>query len=75
MRMEEVVELFSTAFGHVCALKVVDKPAVNSLTHELTAAKVAAVLEKLEGLSKAVLADHGGQFKEQWKEWRCERRV
>jgi hypothetical protein len=38
MRMEEVVKLFSTAFAQVCALKVVDKLVVNSLTHELTTA-------------------------------------
>jgi hypothetical protein len=38
MRMEEGVELFSTAFEHVCALKVVDRFVVNSLTHDLTTA-------------------------------------
>jgi hypothetical protein len=31
-----------------------------------------AVLERLERLPWAVLSGHGGQFKEQWKEWRCE---
>jgi hypothetical protein len=40
MRMEEVVTLFSAPFARVCALKVVDKFAVNSLTHELTAAEI-----------------------------------
>jgi hypothetical protein len=43
MRIEEVVELFSMALGHVRALKVVDKLAVNSLTHELTTAEVTTV--------------------------------
>jgi hypothetical protein len=32
-------------------------------------------LEKQKGLPKAVLSDHDGQFKEQWKEWRRECRV
>jgi hypothetical protein len=40
MRMEEVVTLFSAPFARVCALKVVDKLAVNGLTHELTAAEI-----------------------------------
>jgi hypothetical protein len=31
---------FCAAFGRVCALKVVDKLAANSLTHELTAAEI-----------------------------------
>jgi hypothetical protein len=38
VRMEKVVKLFSAAFGHVCALKVVNRFVVNSLTHELTTA-------------------------------------
>jgi hypothetical protein len=46
VRMEEVVKLFSMAFGHFCALKVVDGFVVNCLTHELTTAEVTAVLEK-----------------------------
>jgi hypothetical protein len=46
MRMEEVVKLFSMAFGHFCALKVVDGFVVNCLTHELTTAEVTAILEK-----------------------------
>jgi hypothetical protein len=41
--MDEVVELFSTAFGHVCALKVVNRFVVDSLTHELKAAEVTTV--------------------------------
>jgi hypothetical protein len=48
--MEEAVKLFCTVFKHVGALKVVDKLVVNSLTHELTAAEVTAVLEKLKRL-------------------------
>jgi len=50
LTIEWVVRLFSVAFGRVCALKVVDKLAVNGLTHELTAAEVTAVFEKLERL-------------------------
>ena len=48
--MEEGVELFSTAFEQVCALKVIDKLGANSLTQELTAAEVTAVLEEQERL-------------------------
>ena len=48
--MEEVVRLFSTAFEQVCALKVVDELVVNSLTRELTAAEITAVLEEQERL-------------------------
>jgi hypothetical protein len=48
--IEWVVELFSGAFARVCALKVIDGFAVNCLPHELTAAKVTTVLEKLKRL-------------------------
>jgi hypothetical protein len=48
--MEELVKLFSAAFGHVCALKVIDGFVVNCLTPELTSAEVRAVFEKLERL-------------------------
>jgi IS30 family transposase len=37
--------------------------------HELTTAEVTAVLEKQQRLPKAILSDHGSQFKEQWKDW------
>ena len=37
--------------------------------HELTAAETVAVLEKQKRLPKAILSDHGSQFKEQWKGW------
>ena len=37
--------------------------------HELTTAEVTAVLEKGKKLPKAILSDHGQQFKEQWKNW------
>ena len=37
--------------------------------HELTTAETTAVLEKQETLPKAILSDHGSQFKEQWKSW------
>jgi hypothetical protein len=58
-----VVELFSASFGQICALKEVDKLVLSSLTQELTTAVEA------EAVSKAVLFDHDGQFKEQWKKW------
>jgi hypothetical protein len=73
--MEEVVKLFSTTFEQVCALKEVDKLVLSSLTQELTITEMTVPLEKQKGLPKAVLSDHDGKFKEQWKEWRCERRV
>ena len=44
--MEEAVKLFCTVFKHVGALKVVDKLAVNSLTHELKAAEVTTVFRR-----------------------------
>ena len=75
MRMEEVIKLFSTAFGQICALKEVNKLVVSSLTHELTTAETAVPLEKQERLPKAVLSHHGGQFKGQWKEWCGEPRI
>ena len=37
--------------------------------HELTTAEVTAVLEKQEKLPKAILSDHGSQFKERWQAW------
>lgn len=37
--------------------------------HELTTAETVAVLEKQKNLPKAILSDHGSQFKEQWKSW------
>ena len=37
--------------------------------HELTTAETVAVLEKQNRLPKAILSDHGSQFKEQWKRW------
>jgi len=37
--------------------------------HELTTAQTTAVLEKQKRLPKAILSDHGSQFKEQWKSW------
>jgi IS30 family transposase len=40
--------------------------------HELTTAEVTAVLEKQKKLPKAILSDHGSQFKEQWRNW-CEK--
>jgi IS30 family transposase len=43
--------------------------------HELTTAEVTAVLERQQKLPKAILSDHGSQFKEQWKQWCYERRI
>ena len=43
--------------------------------HELTTAETVAVLEKQKRLPKAILADHGSQFKEQWKQWCSEHHV
>ena len=37
--------------------------------HELTTAQTVAVLEKQKRFPKAILSDHGSQFKEQWKNW------
>ncbi|MGQ9680754.1 MAG: integrase catalytic domain-containing protein [Candidatus Bathyarchaeia archaeon] len=37
--------------------------------HELTTAETVAVLEKQKRFPKAILSDHGSQFKEQWKNW------
>jgi IS30 family transposase len=37
--------------------------------HELTTAETTAVLERQKRLPKAILSDHGSQFKEQWKDW------
>jgi IS30 family transposase len=43
--------------------------AAEQFDHELTTAETAAVLEKQKRLPKAILSDHGAQFKEQWKRW------
>jgi transposase InsO family protein len=43
--------------------------------HELATAEVTAVLEKQARLPKAILSDHGSQFKEQWKNWCSERHI
>ena len=37
--------------------------------HELTTAETVAVLERQKRLPKAIMSDHGSQFKEQWKNW------
>ena len=37
--------------------------------HELTTDEVTALLEKQKRLPKAILSDHGSQFKETWKKW------
>jgi hypothetical protein len=46
--------------------------AAEQFDHELTTTEVTAVLEKQQRLPKAILSDHGSQFKEQWKDW-CSR--
>jgi len=43
--------------------------AAEQFDHELTTAETVAVLEKQKRLPKAILPDHGSQFKEQWKNW------
>jgi hypothetical protein len=53
--MGEAVKLFSTAFEQACALRVVGRLVVNSLTRELTAAQATAVLEEQEKLSRKAL--------------------
>jgi len=47
--------------------------AAEQFDHELTTAETVAVLEKQKRLPKAILSDHGSQFKEQWKSW-CRQR-
>lgn len=37
--------------------------------HDLTTAETVAVLEKQGRFPKAILCDHGPQFREQWKSW------
>ena len=37
--------------------------------HELTKGEVTALLQKQKSLPKAILSDHGPQFKEAWKKW------
>jgi len=37
--------------------------------HDLTTAETAAVLERVGRFPKAILCDHGPQFREQWKQW------
>jgi transposase InsO family protein len=37
--------------------------------HQLTTAETVAVLERQKRLPKAILSDHGPQFKDQWKSW------
>jgi IS30 family transposase len=37
--------------------------------HQLTTAETVAVLEKQKSFPKAILSDHGPQFRDQWKRW------
>jgi IS30 family transposase len=43
--------------------------------HELTTAETVAVLERQKRFPKAILSDHGSQFKEQWKDWCSRHRI
>jgi IS30 family transposase len=49
--------------------------AAEQFDHELTTAETVAVLERVGRLPKAILSDHGSQFKEQWKSWCSERHI
>jgi IS30 family transposase len=43
--------------------------AAEQFDHELTTAETTAMLEKQKRFPKAILSDHGSQFKAQWKNW------
>jgi IS30 family transposase len=43
--------------------------------HYVTTAETVAVLEKAGRLPRAILCDHGSQFREQWKQWCSSSRV
>jgi hypothetical protein len=43
--------------------------------HQLTTAETVAVLEKQSSCPKAILSDHGPQFRDQWKQWCSDRHV
>jgi len=45
--------------------------AAEQFDHDPTTAQTVAVLEKQRRLPKAILCDHGPQFREQWRRW-CE---
>ena len=49
--------------------------AAEQFDHELTTAETVAVLEQQKRLPKAILSDHGSQFKEQWKDWCSQRGI
>ena len=49
--------------------------AAEQFDHDLTTAETAAVLERVGRFPKAILSDHGPQFKEQWKIWCSEHGV
>jgi transposase InsO family protein len=42
---------------------------VDQFDHQLTTAETVVALDKLERLPRAILSDHGPQFREQWKKW------
>jgi IS30 family transposase len=43
--------------------------AAEQFDHDLTTAETVAVLQRAGRFPKAILCDHGPQFREQWKEW------
>lgn len=49
--------------------------AAQQFDHDLTTAETVAVLERVGRLPKAILCDHGPQFREQWKRWCCQRGI
>jgi len=75
LSMGEVVKFLSMVFGQISALQVVDKFVLNNLRKSLRRLKRRPCGRSRRELPKDILSDHGSQFKEQWKKWRCERRV
>lgn len=49
--------------------------AAEQFDHDLTTAETAAVLDRVGRLPRAILCDHGSQFKEQWKQWCSQRGI
>jgi len=75
LTIERVVEFFSAACGHVCALKEVDKLVLSSLTKSLRRLKRRPCGRSRRELPKDILSHHSSQFKKQWKKWRREYHV
>jgi len=49
--------------------------AAEQFDHDLSTVETVAVLERQKRLPKAILSDHGSQFKEHWKSWCNERGI